>query len=71
MSAQFDDTDRDAVTARLKLVTASWISVAMMLSCVIYLAAVPGTDIGPDTTRPHHNGAPKGTNSISSVYYLA
>ena len=70
MSARYESRRPSLDTGRLKLVTASWISVALMLSCVIYLAAMPGIG-AQDGVSNRHQGAPNSAHTVASVYYLA
>ncbi len=50
----------------LTVKTASWISVAMMLTCVIYLSIAPGLDMQKNISAPSQNSV-----SSSSAHYLA
>ncbi len=58
--------DRKEAGTGLTVKTASWISVAMMLTCIIYLSIAPGLETQNIMPSPSQNSV-----STSSVHYLA
>ncbi len=59
-------TQHKQANTGLTIKTASWISTAMMLTCVIYLSIAPGPDMQGVMSAPS-----SGPITSSSVFYLA